>query len=401
MRLIKAVLLLSSAMTVMAGSVISPALPEISRHFSGESSGVFTKLILTMPALTIALCAPLAGHISDLFGRRKLLLFSLFFYGVSGVSGFFLDDLVLLLVSRAFLGISVGGIMSAATALIGDLFSGNERAEFIGFQSGFMYIGGVVLVLLGGLLAEISWNAPFLAYMTAFAVLIMAMAGLSEPKTGGKNRGKASQESLCIPYLAISLIYLLVFLLMIFYYMVLVQVPFILQDSFGAGSAMTGLAISASALAGSLSSLSYPLIKRRLSYRVIYMSGFGFVAAGYILIGNSLSFLHILAGLALAGFGNGMLMPNGSFWLMEVAPEQIRGKAVGGFTGMIFLGQFLSPVVMAPVVALFTLNGAFLVSAVLLGLIAICIALLPLNRLVFPVKSSAAGSGKSDNTNVR
>ena len=386
MRLVKAVLLLSSSMTVMAGAVISPALPEISRHFSGEGDPVLSKLILTMPALTIAVCAPVAGHMSDLFGRRKLLLISLLLYGVSGFSGFFLDDLLLLLASRAVLGISVGGIMSAATALIGDLFTGNERAEFIGFQSGFMYIGGVVLVLLGGVLAEISWNTPFLAYLTAFAVLIMAVTGLGEPKTGGKSIGKAVQESLRVPYLVISLIYLLVFLLMIFYYMVLVQVPFILQGRFGAGSTMTGVAISASALAGSLSSLSYPLIKRRWSYRVIYVIGFGFVATGYVLIGNSLSFLHILAGLALAGFGNGMLMPNGSFWLMEAAPEQIRGKAVGGFTGMIFLGQFLSPLAMAPVVAFFSLNGAFLVSAALLGLIAVCIALLPLNRLVFPVK---------------
>ncbi len=377
MRLIKAVLLLSSAMTVMAGSVISPALPEISRHFSGESAGVLSKLVLTMPALTIAVCAPLAGHISDLFGRRKLLLFSLFVYGVSGGSGFFLDDLFLLLVSRAFLGISVGGIMSAATALIGDLFSGNERAEFIGLQSSFMYIGGVVLVLLGGLLAEISWKAPFLAYLTAFAVLAMAMIGLDEPKTGKKNRSKAGQGSLRVPYSAMVLIYQLVFLLMIFYYMVLVQVPFVLQDRFGAGSAMTGLAISASALAGALSSLSYPVIKRRLSYRIIYILGFGFVAAGYILIGGSYGFLHMLAGLALAGFGNGMLMPNGSFWLMEVVPEQIRGKAVGGFTGMIFLGQFLSPVVMAPVVSAYTLSDAFLVASGAMGLIAFFLLLLP------------------------
>ncbi len=377
MRLIKAVLLLSSGMTVMAGAVISPALPEISRHFSGNGDSVLTKLILTMPALTIAVCAPLAGHISDLFGRRKLLLFSLFLYGVSGFSGFFLDDLLLLLFSRAILGISVGGIMSAATALIGDFFSGDERAEFIGLQSGFMYIGGVVLVLFGGLLAEVSWKAPFLAYLTAFAVLTMAMVGLSEPKTSMKNTGKTYQETSRVSYLAMSLIYLLVFLLMIFYYMVLVQVPFILQDRFGAGSAMTGLAISASALAGALSSLSYPLIRRRLSYRIIYVLGFGFVAAGYVIVGYAGSFLYILVGLGFAGFGNGMLMPNGSFWLMEVAPEHMRGKAVGGFTGMIFLGQFLSPVVMAPVVYAYTLNGAFLAAAAAMGLIVLVLLVFP------------------------
>jgi len=364
MRLIKAVLLLSSAMTVMAGSIISPALPEISRHFSGTGDAVFTKLVLTMPAIMIAVCAPIAGHLSDIFGRRKLLIFSLFLYGVSGFSGFFLDDLFLLLVSRAMLGIGVGGIMSAATALIGDLFDGDERAEFIGLQSGFMYIGGVVLVLLGGLLAEISWRAPFVAYLSAFAVLVMAIAGLKEPDKRVKSyKGTESVAESSIPLLAVSVIYVLVFLLMIFYYMVLVQVPFILQERFGFGSAMTGLAISASALAGALSSLSYPLIKRRLCYRNIYALGFGFVATGYLLIGYADSYPQILEGLACAGFGNGMMMPNGSFWLMEVVPERVRGKAVGGFTGMIFLGQFLSPVVMAPVVLLYTLSGAFLFAA--------------------------------------
>ena len=383
MRLIKAVLLLSSAMTVMAGAVISPALPEISRHFSGESASVLSKLVLTMPAIMIAVCAPLAGHLSDLFGRKKLLIYSLFLYGLSGFSGFFLDDLFLLLVSRAVLGIGVGGIMSAATALIGDFFSGRERAEFIGLQSGFMYLGGVVLVLLGGLLAEISWKAPFLAYLTAFAVLIMAMIGFGEPKPGMKNRGKTCHEPLRVPYLAISLIYLLVFLLMIFYYMVLVQVPFILQDRFGIGSAMTGLAISLSALAGAFSSLSYPLIKGRLSYRIIYVLGFGCVAAGYVVIGYAVNYLYILAGLGLAGFGNGMLMPNGSFLLMDAAPERIRGKAVGGFTGMIFLGQFLSPVVMAPVIALFSLNGAFLVASGAMGLIVFFLLLLPRKPVFF------------------
>ena len=267
--------------------------------------------------------------------------------------------------------------MSAATALIGDLFDGQERAGFIGLQSGFMYIGGVVLVLLGGWLAELSWKGPFLVYLTAFVVFLMALHALAGTQSGDGARSSDNQPVSEVAYLPIGLIYLLVFLLMIFYYMVLVQVPFILQGRFGTGSAMTGVAISASALAGSLSSLSFPLIKRRLSYRAVYVLGFGFVAAGYVLIGNAASFWEMLSGLALAGLGNGMLMPNGSFWLMEVAPEQIRGKAVGGFTGMIFLGQFLSPLAMAPVISFFTLNGAFLFAAAAMGMIVLVLLAVP------------------------
>lgn len=371
MRLVKTVLLLSSSMTVMAGSVISPALPEISRHFSPEGPTVLTKLILTMPAIMIAVCAPLAGHLSDIFGRKELLLVSLVLYGAAGLSGYFLDNLILLLVSRALLGVGVGGIMSAATALIGDLFSGRERAGFIGVQSGFMYIGGVVLVLFGGMLAEISWNAPFAAYAAAFVIFLLGLLGLPDPEKREKRKHDAKHNNDAFPYAPFVLIYGLVFLLMIFYFMVLVQVPFLLQGRFGAGSIMTGILIAVSAMAGSLSSLSYSSIKRRLSYRTIYMLGFGFIAAGFALIGVSGSLPLMLTGLACAGLGNGLLMPNGSFWLMELAPEHQRGKAVGGYTGMIFLGQFCSPLVMAPVVTYATLSGAFFVASAAMVLIVV------------------------------
>ncbi len=377
MRLVKAVLLLSSSMTVMAGSVISPALPEISRHFSPEGPTVLTKLILTMPAIMIAFCAPLAGHLSDIFGRKKLLLGSLLLYGTSGLSGCFIDNLFILLVSRAVLGIGVGGIMSAATALIGDLFTGHERARFIGLQSGFMYIGGVVLVLLGGILAEISWNAPFAAYASAFVIFFLGLAGLVGMADSPKSERDVPGSNSTFSSLSFLLIYGLVFVLMIFYFMVLVQVPFLLQGRFGAGSVMTGVSIAVSAMAGSLSSLSYSMIKRRLSYRSIYMLGFGFIAAGFALIGSAGSLTSMLFGLGCAGLGNGLLLPNGSFWLMELAPEQQRGRAVGGYTGMIFLGQFCSPIFMAPVVASASLNGAFFAASGAMLLIVLFLSRVP------------------------
>ncbi|WP_217348975.1 MFS transporter [Prosthecochloris sp. GSB1] len=380
-RAVKTVLLLSSGMTVMSGAIIAPALPEISRYFADDAPEVLRKLVLTMPALTIALSAPVAGHLSDLFGRKTLLVLSLVLYGIAGFSGFFLDDLSLLLFSRAVLGLAVGGIMSATTALIGDCFTGSERSRFMGLQSSFMYVGGVVLLLLGGGLAAVSWRGPFLCYLTAFIVAPMAVVWIAGPvRSARARRQHEADPAERLPMSVMATVCFLVFLLMVFYYMIPVQVPFVLQERFGAGSAMTGGGIAFAAFTGALASFCYPLFRRAMHYRTIYAAGFAVVAAGYVVVGNAVNWPVMLAGLAIGGFGSGMLMPNGSLWLLESVPESFRGRAVGFYTAMIFLGQFLSPVLTAPFVSLFSLSGAFLVSAALLGALACCIVLLPFGR---------------------
>ena len=380
LRAVKTVLLLSSGMTVMSGAIIAPALPEISRHFADDAPEVLRKLVLTMPALMIALSAPAAGHLSDLFGRKTLLVLSLVLYGIAGFSGFFLDDLFLLLFSRAVLGLAVGGIMSATTALIGDCFTGSERSRFTGIQSSFMYVGGVVLLLLGGVLAAVSWRGPFLCYLSAFIVAPMAVAWIAGPVGAAHPRRQDAGPAGRLPMRVVATVCFLVFLLMVFYYMIPVQVPFVLQERFGAGSAVTGGGIAFAAFTGALSSFCYPLFRRIMHYRTIYAAGFAVVAAGYVVVGNAAGWPVMLAGLAISGFGSGMLMPNGSLWLLESVPERFRGRAVGFYTAMIFLGQFLSPVLTAPFVSLFSLSGAFLASAVLLGVVACCILLLPVGR---------------------
>jgi len=116
-------LLVAGAMTVMSSAAISPSLPEMSIVFQDEQHAEFlVKLVLTLPMLFIAIFAPLAGIIIDKFGRKKLFVFSVILYGVTGVSGFFLDSLFEILVSRALFGIAVAGIMTTSIALIADYF---------------------------------------------------------------------------------------------------------------------------------------------------------------------------------------------------------------------------------------------------------------------------------------
>ena len=101
----KAVLLLAGTLTVMSGIAVSPSLPVMENYFSQDPNTVnleiLIRLIITLPALFVVVGSPIAGIIIDRLGRKPLLLAGVVFYGLSGVSGFVLDDLFSILVLLA------------------------------------------------------------------------------------------------------------------------------------------------------------------------------------------------------------------------------------------------------------------------------------------------------------
>ncbi|WP_238360651.1 MFS transporter [Iningainema tapete] len=184
----KATLLLVSTLTVMAGATISPALPAMRQYFTSEpNADYWVRLVLTVPALFIALGAPFAGTIIDRFGRKTLLSIAVFIYGLAGSSGFVLNSLGIILLGRVLLGLSVAGIMTTATTLIADYYTGATRTLFLGLQAGFMGLGGVIFLSLGGFLADINWRMPFLIYLIAWLILPLIVIFLPEPNRATSN----------------------------------------------------------------------------------------------------------------------------------------------------------------------------------------------------------------------
>lgn len=175
-----ATLLLVSTLTIMSGATISPSLPAIESHFAGSDNvEILTRLVLTLPALFIVICAPFAGGLADRFGRKPLLIAGALLYGLSGMSGLLTDSLAGLLVGRALLG--VAGVMTTATALVGDYFFGAERDRFMGYQSAFVGIGGLNFLTGGGMLAELNWRAPFAVYGLSLLLIPAVLAFINEP----------------------------------------------------------------------------------------------------------------------------------------------------------------------------------------------------------------------------
>lgn len=382
-------LLIASTFTVMAGATLSPALPAMQAVFADTpQAALLTRLVLTLPALFIVLAAPLAGYLVDRAGRRPLLIGSSLLYAAAGASGVLVDTLPQILVGRALLGVAVAGLMTSVTTLIGDYFDGLARARILGAQGAFMSLGGVVFVLAGGLLADVHWRAPFLVYLAPLALLPLILR-LAEP---ARHVHDPDLPLALMPWRIVGVIYGSALVSMLIFYVIPVQLPYHLAERAGASSTAVGACIAVANCFGGLAGFAFGHVRRRLEPIPIVALVFALMSAGYALIGFAQGYALVLLGLALAGLGLGLTIPNLSTWLTSLTPPHLRGRLVGGLTTAVFLGQFLSPLAVQPLIASGGTAAAFLGSALLLVMLALFTWLLrrPLQKLQPPLSAVTA-----------
>ena len=112
----------------------------------------------------------------DRIGRLKLLYPSILLWSFSGIAGAFLDNLYLILVSRALLGLATAFVMSCVMTLLGDYYAKGGRLE------GALGLQNCIMAFAGGLLAGLAWQYIFLVYGFGFFVLFACAYYLFESK---------------------------------------------------------------------------------------------------------------------------------------------------------------------------------------------------------------------------
>ncbi|MFA7429478.1 MAG: MFS transporter [Rhodospirillaceae bacterium] len=369
-------LLLVSSLTVMSGATIAPALPPLAEHFASRGvadAAFWSRMVLTAPAIGIVLTATAAGALGDRFGRVPLMLAAAVLYAVAGSAGLWIDDMAPLVASRVALGIAVAVLMTGATALIGDTFHGPARDSFMGVQASFMGYGGVVFLSVGGALADVHWRAPFGLYLTGLGVLGLIALTLRGPATAAAR----SHERLTDnppprgPAVPPVVLYGLAALTFATFYQTPTLMPFRLESMGLSDRTMGGMIIATLPLVAATSALVFGRLRTRLSLPLILALSYGLFGAGYLGVAHTTTPAAAWAGLALSGIGLGWAMPTVSIWLLSIVPAERRGRAIGGLTAGVFIGQFIAPLASRPVVAVLGAPGAFGVAAGVLGVAAL------------------------------
>src|SRR3974390_1261645 len=108
-------------------TIVATALPTIGRHFSnlGDLSWVVTAYLLTGTAVT-----PLYGKLSDIHGRRVMMLIAIALFVLGSLVCALAPSMTVLVLGRAAQGSGGGGLMALAQTIIGDIVSPRERGRY-------------------------------------------------------------------------------------------------------------------------------------------------------------------------------------------------------------------------------------------------------------------------------
>lgn len=348
-----AILLLGSSLTIVGSVMVAPVLPRMIEAFAptNPQAPLWVPLAITGPALAIALFAPLAGWLADRFGRKRMLMVATLCYALLGALPALLDGLTAIVGVRLLFGLAEAMVMTVCSTLIADYWQGDQRLKYVNRQVVTIALVGSAFFVIGGMLGEHSWRFPFYLYLLPLLLLPFMARILWEPVVSRPSLQTVSQTpqrpQSRVNMAALLAGYLLVGIGMVMSFVVPVQAPVLLVMLGVTSTTLIGLATGTGLLASLVGALMWPLVRRALGVRgcnaLLLLLG----AAGLIGLALAQSYTTVLVSIVIHGIGMGMLVPNAMAPVMNALTPTNRGRGMGFFTAFLYLGQFISPLVIS------------------------------------------------------
>ncbi|MGY0691883.1 MFS transporter [Virgibacillus sp. FSP13] len=372
----------------LGNSMLIPVLPVIEKKLA--ISSFQSSLIITVYSLIAIVLIPIAGYLSDKFGRKKIIIPSLIITAVgglvSGLSAMLLDNsYYLILLGRFIQGIGASGTFPVVLPLIGDMYKDDRKVSTsLGIIETSNTFGKVLSPIIGAALALIVWYVPLLAIpVFSFASLLLVFFLLKAPE----------QQEEPIPFRKfiasikaifaekgrwLYAIFAIGCILMYVLFGVLFHLSTLLEETYKLTGLLKGLILAIPLLALSLASYftgkkigqSKPLMKWLTFSSCLLLScsvfAISFSEQIYLLIG----------GLVLGGIGIGVCLPCLDTFITGGIEKEQRGTVSSIYSSMRFIGVALGPPLFAVIIKsthqiLFLSTAAVCVIASILALIAI------------------------------
>ena len=360
-------LMLAAMMILMGGAAVAPALPLISAAFP-DASDASISLIVTLPALAIAITGLFLGILSDKIGKIRVLAISVAVFTIAGSSGYYLTSIPAILVGRFILGIGIAGIICTTSALIVCYYDGVTRARVLGYQAAAMGIGVLILETSGGLLAGFSWRAAFLIYLIGVIIFAGILVTMKEPARKWEECKAAPDETPAVPgetfpVTPLLFAYITLFMGNLLFFLMPTKFPYLIAHMdaarmLGENTALTtGIFLGISGCASAILGIFYGRIAWRFHrYTILTVTLLAF-GLGLCCLGFARSLVMVGVAVVLIGIGEGLLMPTILTWIAAITPRQFLGRAMGGFSVSLNIGQFASALAVVPVIAIAATYG--------------------------------------------
>jgi len=359
---------------VVGFGIVIPVMPDLIIELAGLTKNTPHAIsyaskvggwMIAAYAIMQFLCAPIVGALSDRFGRRPVLLGSLFGFGIDYLFLALAPSLWWLFVGRIIAGV-MGASFTTAGAYIADISTPEKRAQNFGIIGAAFGLGFIIGPLLGGFLAEHGLRTPF--YVCAALTLLNWLFGFFILPESLKDENKRTFEwkranpigtlKSLVRYPVIEGLFVALAFIYISAHAVQTNWSYYVIEKFkwtpsDIGWSLAVVGIVFAVIQGGLIRFIIPKLGQE---RSVYV-GLGLYAIGFLLYGIAtqgwmmypiiiIYCLGSIAGPALQGIMSTSIPPN----------EQ--GELQGGFTSLMSLAAIIGPIVMNSVFAWFTGDNA-------------------------------------------
>lgn len=360
--------------------MLIPVLPSISREL--KISSLQVSMLITVYAVAAILLIPVAGYLSDRYGRKTIIIPSLIITAIggaiSGLSAIFLEQSAywLILLGRLLQGIGAAGAAPMVLPLVGDLFEREQEvSEGLGIIETSNTFGKVLSPIVGAALGMLAWYAPFLAIPLFCAISIVLVAFLveapKEPKpqvnlkafvqsirTVFREKGRWLYAAFLIGGICMFVVFALLFYL-----------SSTLEDKYRLDGVWKGavLAIPLATLCMASYVTGKKIGKDKIRMKWVSFAGSVLLTASVLVIGWWENIVYMIAAMVFSGIGIGLLLPCLDAMITEGIEKEKRGTITSFYSSMRFIGVSLGP----PAVSLLAQSGHSVLFATVGGICAV------------------------------
>jgi ACDE family multidrug resistance protein len=326
----------STSIMIMANTMLLPIFPQMRKTLGLSLQEI--SLMFVIVSFTAAFLNPLGGILADKWGRKKIVVPSIFIYGAAGG----LAGAALLLLENPFRtvlffrflqGVGSATPMYLAVALAGDMFQSQERTRVMGFLEIANGLGKLSSPVIGGVAGLLGWYAPFFVYpIISFPVAFLYWFSITEPQQQEKVSLRTELKSLSqLTSLQNILALLTSFAGIFFLFGTMFWVGEFIGQKIPDGTVIHGLIIAIPVAVMMVTAFFTPGVATKVGPRITLSAGLLISSVSLFLIPFIYSTVLIWPNLVLIGFSAGLLLP-----VLDTAVSAISSRNHRGFMTTIF-----------------------------------------------------------------